>query len=78
MPNRTTWIEDVETLPVRGTTIHFSSRSGDESLRFAMALDTAVAVAYAILAAAEEANSRPECQIIPILGARPVEYGARA
>lgn len=36
MPNRCTWIDDVEIEPLDGGNLHFTLISGDERMRFCM------------------------------------------
>lgn len=40
MPNRCTWIDNVEFEPLEGGTMHFTFVSGDEEMRFCMSRST--------------------------------------
>lgn len=66
MPTRSTFIDAVEVMPLKGATMHFASHSGGETLRFSCERGTAVRLAYDILAAVETADARPKAKIVKL------------
>lgn len=70
MPNRCTWIENIETLPIIDENISFKSGSGGEVLHFCMSRRTAVKVANDIIRAVTAADlaDLDAAEVVPILG----------